>query len=481
LRGELELEIEIEIEIGSVVGLTIDDGISCVLFLVVPSPTLSNPLQHFRTLSNTFEPSLTLSNTFEPPKSPKTTRRIWKDDNNDDDSDEDHNESEDTPRRKSSSGSISRQSPRRKSRKTKLNKFMKEMPTVRLPKNISAMKNRKKFKKKEIDDLPHKTVKIFKASSIDGQFGGIDIECLNKAKKYVCGSENWQERCERLGGGEFEDDLEPRTVFSAIISKSNDDVRQEVFVMQLIHFYQSVFKSEGLPIYLKPYRILSTSKTTGLIELLRDATSIDGLKKSDNYPAGGLRAYFELVYGSPDSESFKIAQNNFMTSLVGYSLCSYLIGLKDRHNGNIMIDTHGHLIFIDFGFAMGMKPGHEWGFERAPFKFTKEYLDVMGGLNSDCFSQFKKLFVAGFKAARASSQLACGLVEIMMFQSQYPCFTGRRYGKDIGLYRFQRRLMLHQPEEKIDALAEGLIWSSIDNVGTVWYDKFQLATNGIAP
>jgi len=86
-----------------------------------------------------------------------------------------------------------------------------------------------------------------------------------------------------------------------------------VFVMQMIHFYQSVFMSEGLPIWLKPYRILSTSKTTGLIELLRDATSIDGLKKSDGYPKEkGLRGYFELAYGPPESESFKIAQTNFM-------------------------------------------------------------------------------------------------------------------------------------------------------------------------
>merc|ERR1712100_98591 len=121
------------------------------------------------------------------------------------------------------------------------------------------------------------------------------------------------------------------------------------------------------------------------------------LKKSEDYPKeGGLRQYFENVYGPPNGTSFVAAQRNFMLSLVGYSLVSYLLGLKDRHNGNIMIDVRGRLIHIDFGFAMGMAPGHECSFERAPFKLTQDYIDVMGGADSPCFAEFKRLFVAGF-------------------------------------------------------------------------------------
>ena len=237
-----------------------------------------------------------------------------------------------------------------------------------------------------------------------------------------------------------------------------------------------------MPIWLHTYRILSTSKYTGLIEIINDATSIDGIKKSEGFP-GSLLEYFIKVYGPKTSSSFKLAQRNFMLSLVGYSLVAYLLGLKDRHNGNIMIDVHGHLIMIDFGFAMGMAPGHEWSLERAPFKITKEYIDVLGGSSPEnpVFKEFQRLFVAGFEAARSNSQIALGLVEIMMYRSNFPCFSGARYGGGVALKRFQERLMLDVPNRKIKRKALELIDGSIGHVGTYLYDQFQLKSNGLAP
>jgi phosphatidylinositol 4-kinase len=288
--------------------------------------------------------------------------------------------------------------------------------------------------------------------------GGIDLESIDRAIKIVCNGESWAEKSARMLREHASDEAEGVVEILSLMAKSNDDLRQEVFVMQMIHYYKSVFANANLPLWLKTYNIISTSKDTGLIEVLTDATSIDGLKKSERYPTeGGLRAYFEQTYGGPDSESFKEAQKNFMQSLCAYSLVSYLLGLKDRHNGNIMIDTRGHLIHIDFGFAMGMAPGHEFCFERAPFKLTKEYVDVMGGPDSECYGEFKRLFAAGFKEARNSSQIALGLVEIMMYKSNYPCFSGFRYGHGVAIKRFERRLMLHTRDDRVEKKALGLV------------------------
>jgi phosphatidylinositol 4-kinase len=126
---------------------------------------------------------------------------------------------------------------------------------------------------------------------------------------------------------------------------------------------------------------------------------------------------------------------------------------------------------------MGMAPGHEFSFERAPFKLTKEYVEVMGGLDSDCFKEFRQLFVQGFMEARKNSLIALGLVEIMMYKSKYPCFTGSRYGNGISLKRFEQRLMLHVPENQVEKRANKLIDKSYNHFGTNFYDKFQKWSN----
>mmetsp|Transcript_18540 Transcript_18540/g.28020 ORF Transcript_18540/g.28020 Transcript_18540/m.28020 type:complete len:901 (+) Transcript_18540:167-2869(+) len=306
----------------------------------------------------------------------------------------------------------------------------------------------------------------------------IEEEHLAAATKVICGTA-WAQRTAQM----LEEHTEGEGVAEilSVIAKSNDDLRQEVFVMQMLHYYKSVFAKGKVDVWLKTYKLLSLSCDTGMIETINDATSLDGLKKSAEYPKeGGLRAYFEQVYGNPSGSSFQEAQRNFMKSLAGYSLVSYLLGLKDRHNGNIMISNLGHLIHIDFGFAMGMAPGHEFSFERANFKLTREYVEVLNGWNSPLFQEFRKLFVTGFLEARKNSLIALGMVEIMMYKSNYPCFSGTRYGNGIALKRFERRLMLHIPDEQVEKRAEKLIDQAYNHGGTNFYDKFQKWTNDIA-
>jgi len=68
-------------------------------------------------------------------------------------------------------------------------------------------------------------------------------------------------------------------------------------------------------------------------------------------------------------DNFEEAQRNFVESLAGYSIFSYLLNVKDRHNANILMDNKGHLIHIDFSFLLTHFPGIVCC-EGAPFKLS---------------------------------------------------------------------------------------------------------------
>merc|ERR1711988_1281198 len=92
-------------------------------------------------------------------------------------------------------------------------------------------------------------------------------------------------------------------------------------------------------------------------------------------------------------------------------------------NGNILLDSSGHIIHIDFGFILSNSPGKNMGFETSAFKLTHEFVEVMGGLNSDMFDYFEILMLQGLVAARKHMDQVLPIVDIMQTGLQLPCFS----------------------------------------------------------
>lgn len=271
---------------------------------------------------------------------------------------------------------------------------------------------------------------------------------------------------------EEEDNERTKTIelWQSAIFKVGDDCRQDVLALQIISVFRSIFNSYGLDLYVFPYRVTATAPGCGVIDVLPNSISRDMLGRE---AVNGLYEYYTTKHGGEDSIQFQRARNNFIKSLAAYSVISYLIQFKDRHNGNIMYDDQGHILHIDFGFCFDIVPGGV-KFEAAPFKLTHEMVAVMGGsTNTQAYRWFEELCVKAFLACRPHSETIIKVV-LPMLDSGLPCFKG-----ESTIKRLRNRFVLDKTEREAAVHFRSLIKKSFESVYTKGYDEFQRITNGI--
>jgi phosphatidylinositol 4-kinase len=281
-------------------------------------------------------------------------------------------------------------------------------------------------------------------------------------------------------------------VWQSAIFKVGDDCRQDMLALQMIAAFRSIFSNVGLDVWVFPYRVTSTAPGCGVIDVLPNSISRDMLGRE---AVNGLYDYFVSKYGGEDSIQYQEARTNFVKSMAAYSVISYLLQFKDRHNGNIMLDDAGHIIHIDFGFCFDIAPGGV-RFERAPFKLTSEMVAVMSGTphshggnhgsssggilpggshnptQTQAYRWFESLVVKAFLASRPYCTKLTHIVSLML-DSGLPCF------KPETLKHFRDRFVLDKNEREAAEYMRELTRKSYMSMSTKGYDQFQLLTNGI--
>jgi len=273
-------------------------------------------------------------------------------------------------------------------------------------------------------------------------------------------------------GDEEDEEIVPKTydVWQSAIFKVGDDCRQDVLAIQLIAVFKNIFTNVGLDLYLFPYRIVATAPGCGMIDVIPNSISRDQLGREK---VNNLQDYFVTKYGGVDSIEYQKARNNFIQSVASYSVISYLLQFKDRHNGNIMIDDDGHVIHIDFGFILDISPGGNINFESSPFKLTAEMIQIMGtSVEDQGYRWFCELCIKAYLASRPYAEQICQMVALML-ESGLPCFRGET------IKRLRSRFQLDRSERQAAEFMKEKVDESYLNRRTVLYDSFQKVTNGI--
>ncbi|XP_077357969.1 phosphatidylinositol 4-phosphate 3-kinase C2 domain-containing subunit beta isoform X3 [Festucalex cinctus] len=205
----------------------------------------------------------------------------------------------------------------------------------------------------------------------------------------------------------------------SVIFKSGDDLRQDMLTLQVIRIMNKIWIQEGLDMRMVIFKCFSTGRGRGMVEMIPQADTLRRIQVEH-----GVTGSFKdrpladwLQKHNPADEQYDKAVENFIYSCAGCCVATYVLGICDRHNDNIMLKTSGHMFHIDFGKFLG----HAQMFgnikrDRAPFVFTSDMAYVINGgdKTSSRFHDFVDLCCEAYNLIRKHAHLFLNLLGLMV-------------------------------------------------------------------
>ncbi|XP_029684008.1 phosphatidylinositol 4,5-bisphosphate 3-kinase catalytic subunit alpha isoform isoform X2 [Takifugu rubripes] len=208
-----------------------------------------------------------------------------------------------------------------------------------------------------------------------------------------------------------------------IIFKNGDDLRQDMLTLQIIKIMENIWQNQGLDLRMLPYGCLSLGDCVGLIEVVRSSHTImqiqckGGLKGALQFNSNTLHQWLR---DKNKGEMYDMAVDLFTRSCAGYCVATFILGIGDRHNSNIMVKDDGQLFHIDFGHFLDHKK-KKFGYkrERVPFVLTQDFLIVISKGSQECvktkeFERFQEMCYKAYLAIRQHANLFINLFSMML-------------------------------------------------------------------
>lgn len=275
-----------------------------------------------------------------------------------------------------------------------------------------------------------------------------------------------------------------------VMFKAGDDLRQDQLTLQVLSAMDRLWKKDELDLHMSAYGCISTGNEIGMLEIVGNSATLANIVASCRNDAeagtsakkimaaldalysvdvlqnwlllnnidplnsrrvdpplvdrdGNPRPRRNALSGPPSIHSqsdprqcrpapsgLDMAREKFLKSCAGYCVATFVMGIGDRHNDNIMMKRTGELFHIDFGHFLGNFK-FKYGFkrERAPFVFTPAFAAVLGGTESPMYRyvgvvlviftfyfyrEFERLACDAFNILRKNSSLLVTLFSLMV-------------------------------------------------------------------
>jgi hypothetical protein len=247
-------------------------------------------------------------------------------------------------------------------------------------------------------------------------------------------------------------------IYSRILLKSDpysdttaiEDVAQDGLISNLITIIDKLWLKNGLDLKVASYSCLPLGNDQGVIEIIGD-----GVAKSLREIQGVSGTYSDVgIHDFLEGETERL--NQFVLSCAGCCVISYVLGLGDRHNDNVLLTRDGRLFHVDFGNAFGRwKKIGMLKRDRTPFLLTGDMYYVIKKVKK--FDLFVELCQQAFQILRSEFLTIYYYLKGMMFH------PGLHDLDENSINFVSEKLSLDKTNAEANSIFEGLVMTSLND------------------
>jgi len=193
------------------------------------------------------------------------------------------------------------------------------------------------------------------------------------------------------------------------IFKRGDDLRQDFAVQTMFFVFNRLWKQS--PLLYKPfihqYKVLPMGPQMGIIEFVPNSTS------SGKFDWNSISESFSTPLNAIDKLTF-------LKSMAGSYIACWILGIRDRHQDNMLIKEGKIFFHIDFGFIFNDAPG----FDAPIFSIPRAFRQNLSG---DEWNFFLKLCGDAFAVLHQNAGLIINTCTSIM--NDLPTVTGAQVRK----------------------------------------------------
>ncbi|CAD5206654.1 unnamed protein product [Bursaphelenchus okinawaensis] len=214
-----------------------------------------------------------------------------------------------------------------------------------------------------------------------------------------------------------------------IIFKNGDDLRQDMLTLQVMRIMDAKWKNYNMDYCLTVYEVLPMGENIGMIHVVQNCATIFQIQCASTQLGSTFSMDQQLINKHIydlctqdkvlNSKKYMECVDRFSFSLAGYCVATYVLGIRDRHQDNLMLANDGRLFHIDFGHILGHnKKKLGINRERTDFILTDHFLCVVSHGKDDfkgsyMFKTFRESCAQGYLVLHYHRRFFLALFKMM--------------------------------------------------------------------